>query len=73
MKKKFERVDLERELVADSDGMPTFRSCFEHETLMSFYDDSGNYAFNDWWHIEGAVLFNEWLKKSEEYKSDANI
>jgi hypothetical protein len=73
MEKKFDRVVLERELRSDSDGMPTFRKCFDHETLMSFFDDSGNMAFNEWWNAEGSILFNEWLKKSERYKDEAII
>lgn len=31
---RFERVDLGNVLRADADGMPVFRRCFEHETLM---------------------------------------
>jgi hypothetical protein len=65
---KFKRVALERKLRADSDGMPVFRDCFEHETLLSFFDDGGNYAFNEWWEKEGSKQFNEWVLKNDEYK-----
>jgi hypothetical protein len=64
---KFNRVDLEHVLRANSDDMPIFRKCFEHETLMSFYDDDGNEAFNQWWKNEGSELFYEYLKNNEEY------
>jgi len=62
---KFIRVTLDDVLKSDSNGMPVFRKCFEHETLLSFYDDSGNYAFKDWWDVEGSLIFNEWFKKSK--------
>lgn len=65
--KRFDRVDLQRELRANSDGMPVIRKCFDHETLMSFYDDDGNKAFVAWWNTIGAIQFNTWLKKSDEF------
>lgn len=63
----FKRVSLETKLRANTDGMPVFRDCYEHETLMSFFDDDGNYAFNEWWSEEGSELFNKWVKKNDEY------
>lgn len=66
--KPFNRVNLERQLRADSDGMPVFRNCFVHETLMSFYDDDGNKAFVEWWNGVGSIQFNDWLKESDEFK-----
>ena len=56
----FERVSLENVLRADADGMPVFRECFEHETLMSFYDDDGNKKFIEWWEVEGKYLFGKY-------------
>ena len=64
---KFQRVDVEDELRADADGMPVFRRCFEHETLMSFTDDAGNYAFRDWWEEEGSAIFKKWCKGRPEH------
>lgn len=64
---KFTRVDLEDVLRADCDGMPVFRECFEHETLMSFYDDAGNYAFQEWWNEAGSELFAEWCSNHPDY------
>jgi hypothetical protein len=63
----FKRVQLNKELRASSDGMPIFRQCFEHETLMSFDDDDGNYAFNEWWSAEGSMKFTEWLSRQEDW------
>lgn len=63
---KFTRVTLSNELRADTDGMPVFRKCFPHETLLSFYDDSGNEAFNDWWNEIGNELFGEWFEDNKE-------
>ena len=40
----------------------------EHETMMSFNNDGGNYAFNEWWFAEGRYQFNEWCKDHPEYK-----
>ena len=60
----FRDVDLSK---YDSSG----RRLHEHETLLSFNNDGGNYAFNDWWDDEGSKLFNEWCLKSDEYKCEA--
>jgi len=68
MADKFTRVTLDRELRSNSDGMPVFRNCFEHETLMSFWDDDGNYAFQEWWNEEGATQFMNYCKSKEEWK-----
>ena len=62
--KPFTRVKLSDKLTADTDGM--LRNCFEHETLMSFYDDSDNRAFNDWWNQIGSKLFNYWYGENED-------
>ena len=63
--KKFDRVDLEDELRANADGMPVFRKCFEHEILLSFYDDDGAYGFRDWWYEEGSAVFYKYMEKEE--------
>jgi hypothetical protein len=34
----------------------------EHITQMSFNNDSGNYAFTDWWAKEGQSMFNKWCE-----------
>ena len=57
--KRFKRVQLDRVLRATTDGRPVFRDCDEHETLMSFDDDDGNYAFKEWWDKEGTYKFME--------------
>ena len=64
--KAFERVTLDNVLRADADGMPVFRECFEHETLMSFYDDDGNYQFKKWWEAKGKYRFQDWLDQGGE-------
>ena len=69
MENRFTRVDLSKELRADTDGVPVFRMCYEHETLMSFYDDDGNYAFREWCEEEGSKLFYKWIEKHSEYKT----
>lgn len=69
--KGFTRVTLDDEIKADADGMPTFRKCFEHEILLSFYDDCGAYAFNEWWIEEGSVELNKWLLKNSKWSSIA--
>jgi hypothetical protein len=67
MDKKFERVNLDKFLRADVDDMPVFRKCFEHEILMSFYDDDGAYEFEDWWNAEGSVLFYKFLENKDSW------
>ena len=57
--KKFTRVTLETQMTA---------KCHEHETLMSFRDDDGNYAFVEWWEEEGSKLFYQWIKKHPDHK-----
>ena len=64
---KFTRVNLDDELRADSDGMPVFRKCFEHEILLSFYDDVGAYAFREWWDDVGSKQMFEWMKGHDEH------
>jgi len=68
---KFTRVDLEKELCADTDGCPVFRKCHDHEIFLAFYDDSGAYAFQEWWDDIGAEQMLEWMKTNEEYVYDA--
>lgn len=68
--KAFKRVSLDKELRADADGSPVFRRCFEHEILLSFYDDSGAYAFEEWWGCVGAKQFNSWLKDHPTFQDD---
>jgi len=68
MDKIFTRVNLDHVLRADADGMPVFRKCFEHEILMSFYDDQGSYEFEEWWNSMGNQLFAQYLiEKNLEY------
>ena len=43
----------------------------EHKTLLTFNNDGGNYAFNDWWYEIGSKLFNEWCLKSDDYECEA--
>lgn len=50
---QFTRVDLATE---------TDIHFAEHEILMSFYDDEGCEAFQQWWNEEGSILFNNWLE-----------
>ena len=63
---KFTRVSLEKELRADADGMPVFRKCFDHEILMSFLDDAGAYAFEEWWYDEGSEQLAKWIETNKE-------
>ena len=62
---KFKDVKLSKYCCASG------RRLYEHETLLSFDNDGGNYAFNDWWNEIGSQLFNEWCLKSEIYKCEA--
>lgn len=65
--KHFDRVDLESVLRSNSDGMPIFRKCFHHETLLSFYDDAGNSAFKEWWDEIGSFEFAKWCNEHSNY------
>lgn len=38
----------------------------EHETWFSFYNDYGNYAFRNWWEVEGERVFKAWVQKNLE-------
>ena len=40
----------------------------ENETFLSFNNDGGNYAFNEWWFAEGQYQFNEWCKDHPDHK-----
>ena len=61
--RKFTRMRLDRELRSDADGMPVFRSCFQHEVMMTFFDDSGAQAFRRWWETEGVDGFSSFYEK----------
>ena len=58
----FERVTLKDSIPADADGTPVLRECWEHEILMSFWDDSGAAAFRDWWYAEGQFRLKAWIE-----------
>ena len=62
------RVDMDFERVVK--GMRLSRDLAEHEVFMSFNDDSGAYAFQDWWSEEGEKQFAEWCLESDEYRDD---
>lgn len=63
--KRFKKVDLSK-YSEDGQRLP------EHITLMLFDNDSGNYAFNEWWFDNGAEIFNEWCLSKKEYECEAN-
>ena len=62
--KNFKDVNLRK---YDSNG----KRLMEHETLLSFNNDGGNYAFNDWWYEIGSKLLNKWCLESDKYKGEA--
>lgn len=38
------------------------REVAEHEVLMSFTNDDDATKFHEWWHHEGAIAFNAYIK-----------
>lgn len=59
---KFTRVDLPANIQVRVDGgMAPFRRVYDHEVLMSFFDDAGAEEFRSWWSDEGAEDFARWL------------
>lgn len=58
MTKKFERVE-----------MPLIINVHipENEILLSFYDDYGALAFDEWWREYGAGLFGDWCGDHPDY------
>ncbi len=64
----FTRLSIDDVLRADADGMPVFRHCFEFERLLSFYDDDGALAFDQWWDENGKYLFGEWCRHNDEFE-----
>lgn len=38
----------------------------EHEILLSFTNDCGAEAFQDWWEDEGEEVFREWALENKE-------
>jgi hypothetical protein len=55
---KFKRVDLKQEKQVHF---------AEHEILLSFYDDLGAEAFQEWWNEVGSESFAEWIKRNSKY------
>ncbi len=37
----------------------------DHDVLLSFDGDSQAVAFHEWWGVEGAVAFGDWLRRNE--------
>ena len=54
--KKFLRLDMPREMV---------HHVAEHEVMMSFWDDEGAVAFNEWWDFYGSALFKKYFDSKE--------
>lgn len=54
---KFDRVEIQQEI---------FRRLAEHEVFLSFTDDIGAEAFQDWWYNFGAELFGQWYEENKE-------
>lgn len=51
---------------------PSSARVHEHETMLAFRNDIGNYAFNDWWNVVGEKSFKAWVSEflsalNEEY------
>lgn len=42
------------------DSFGDFRDVYDHEVYMSFTNDGGGYAFNDWWSEVGRQHFKDW-------------
>jgi len=40
----------------------------EHEIYMSFTDDEGAEAFEEWWNEAGALNFQQWINKHKYYE-----
>jgi hypothetical protein len=55
---KFTRVRIKEQIT---------REINENETLLSFQDDDGNYAFQEWWEEIGSEMFAEWCSNQPEY------
>ena len=43
----------------------------EHEVLLSFYNDGGAYAFDDWWHTQGKKAYEDWCAGQLESLSES--
>lgn len=56
------RVNRDTEYFTDHSLNPEDARVSEHETMLSFYNDSGNYAFNQWWCTGGFDLFKQWVE-----------
>lgn len=55
------RVNRDAEYFTDHTLNPESARVCEHETMLSFNNDSGNYAFNEWWLTEGLSLYRDWV------------
>jgi len=43
------------------------RDIYEHEVLISFQDDEGACAFNEWWYDGGYKAFFKWAEKNMKH------
>jgi len=61
MSDKFEDLTFEREVT---------HHIGEHEIMISFNNDSGAEAFDEWWHDVGSKLFMDWIKEHDYWKNE---
>jgi hypothetical protein len=67
--KKRQRPQRPIEYFIDYDWSP-FAHVKEHETLFSFVNDSGNYAFRDWWDQIGRAAYAKWVEENIDRLSE---
>jgi len=57
--------DVEYFIEAHEDGREKLR-LHEHEFYLSFNNDGGCYAFNDWWTSAGKSAYEAWCEANLE-------
>jgi len=57
---EFTRVDTTKKEITHHLG--------DYEVLLSFFDDLGAEAFEEWWYRHGAKEFGDWCGKFPEFK-----
>jgi hypothetical protein len=70
MSKKSRPADYFTDLTVKTKWNTDSSRIHEHESLFSFDNDSGNYAFLEWWEEAGNFLYETWVEHNLERLSE---
>jgi hypothetical protein len=70
MSKKSRPVNYFTDMDVKTKYTPGSPRLYDHESLFSFCNDSGNSAFLTWWDVAGKTLYGTWVENNLEILSE---